>query len=282
MAHLGLFPFLSEIKSKLDEYVEIIDLTPNIVLVAEPELSQLVSLALIEASFLDNGVLYQRKLVESIEDFTSNYDDLTILFTENSENINSVLTISSKEVAVNLGQNENTRIGKLDKVGMAGCLALTLGAGKRVNQMLPLILAGNWLNSNLDFTYDPIFTKLRDSLVKKGEISVVTLPEVPEPDMLELPGIDSVQLNLLKTEWNSIGLDEQSKRLSKIAQPLLLTSMGVARLEELIWHRVIKSDWNLDLASQCSKSQRDIKSSSKKLVTANRLIDDIIRFGKLS
>ena len=76
MAHLDLFPFLSEIKSKLDEYAEIINSTSNIVLVAEPELNQLVSLALIEASFLDNGVLYQRKLVESIEDFISNDKDL--------------------------------------------------------------------------------------------------------------------------------------------------------------------------------------------------------------
>ncbi len=148
--------------------------------------------------------------------------------------------------------------------------------------MLPLILAGNWLRENLDFTYDPIFTKLRDSLMEKNKISVVSLPEVPELDLLELPGIDFVQLNNLKEEWNELDLDKQSDRLSKLAKPLLLTSIGVARLEELIWHRIITTSWVFDLASQCSKAQREMNSSTKKLVTANRLVDEMIKYGKIS
>ena len=278
----GLFPYLSEIKSDLDEYTKRIHLESNIVLVAEPKLDQLVSLAFIEASFLDNSVKYNRKIVESIDDLITDEFNLKIMFRKDNNNLKSVLEILSKEVNVNLGQHQNQRVGMLDTVGMAGCLALNLGLGERVNRMLPLILAGNWLRENLDFTYDPIFTKLRDSLMEKNKISVVSLPEVPELDLLELPGIDFVQLNNLKEEWNELDLDKQSDRLSKLAKPLLLTSIGVARLEELIWHRIITTSWVFDLASQCSKAQREMNSSTKKLVTANRLVDEMIKYGKIS
>ena len=70
--------------------------------------------------------------------------------------------------------------------------------GERVKKLLALILAGNWLNSNLDYTYDPVFTSLRDSLKENGLISIVSIVDVQEPDLIELPGIDSVELNLLR------------------------------------------------------------------------------------
>ena len=58
--------------------------------------------------------------------------------------------------------------------------------------------------------------------------------------------------------------------------------MGVARLEELIWHRIITLEWDSDLASQCSRAQRELNSSTNKLVSASRLIDEIIMNAKLS
>jgi len=275
-----LFPFFSEIKSDLDSIFKTIMEAKSVTLVSEPKLNQLVSVSFLEASFLDNGVLYHRKLVEHIEDYIPKDENLHIFFNEEAHNNHSVKIIPSKEITLSLGQNNTPRIGKLDIVGMSGCLALMIGK-TRVERLLPLILAGNWLRANLDFTYDPVFTSLRDSLEKSGNISVVSIAEISEPDLIELPGIDSNKLNKLRDDWTNIDLETQSERLSQIVKPLLKSSIGVARLEELIWHRVIRKDWNSDLASQCSKSQRELKSSSQKLVSASRLVDEIIRSGKL-
>tara|TARA_B100001996_G_scaffold354976_1_gene317277 strand:+ start:1482 stop:2327 length:846 start_codon:yes stop_codon:yes gene_type:complete len=281
MEPFDLFPFVSEIKSDLDVFFESIMNAKRVTLVAEPKLNQLISLSFLEASFLDHGILYNRKLVEDSNSEIIIEDNLHILFNGNSDDDELVKVIQSKEINLQLGQNKTNRVGRLDVVGFSACLALMMG-GSRVNKLLPLILAGNWLRENLDFTYDPVFTSLRDSLRKKGEISVVTIAEVSELDLIELPGIDSSKLNNLKNRWNEIDLEEQSSSLSEIVKPLLKSSMGVARLEELIWHRIIAENWNLDLASQCSKAQRDLRSSSQKLVSASRLVDEVIRTGIIS
>ena len=281
MAPFELFPFLSEVIPDLELFLDSINSAENITLVAEPKLNQLVSLSLLEASFLEKGMLYQRKLVDDINQYVPNKENLSIFFKDTKIINNSVLVISSKEINVYLGQNKTARVGKLDVVGVATCLSLMIG-DERIFDLLPLILAGNWLRESLDFTYDPVFTLLRDYLQKNGIISVVSIAEVIEADLIELPGIDSNKLDLLRNEWSKIDLNEQSERLSLVARPLLTSTIGVARLEELIWHRVIKSDWNIDLASQCSRVQRELKSSSQKLVSASRLIDHIIRSGKLT
>ena len=104
---------------------------------------------------------------------------------------------------------------------------------------------------------------------ENGLISIVSIVDVQEPDLIELPGIDSVELNLLRDDWKKIDLIEQSKRLSELVKPLLTTSMGVARLEELIWHRIITTEWDSDLASQCSRAQRELNSSTNKLQCYN-------------
>ncbi len=279
-APFELFPFISDIKSDLDLIFKAIMETKSVTLVAEPKLNQLVALSFLEASFLDKGILYHRKLVEQVDENSLTDENLHIFFNEVENNNNSVKIIPSKEITISLGQNNTPRIGKLDIVGMSGCLALMIGK-VRVEKLLPLILAGNWLRTNLDFTYDPVFTSIRDSLEKNGEISVVSIVEISEPDLIELPGIDSNELNSLREEWINIDLEKQSEKLSRIVKPLLKSSIGVARLEELIWHRVIKKDWDSDLASQCSKAQRELKSSSQKIVSASRLVDEIIRNGKL-
>ncbi len=280
MEPLDLFPFLSEIKPEL-EFIESRILSAEFVtLVAEPKLGQLISLSFIEASFLDNGILYNRKLVENIDDFEHTGENLCIYFCDKNNLSEFEIMIAPKELSVNLGQDKTPRFGKLDVVGMSGFLALMIG-GERVENLLVLILAGNWLNLNLDYTYDPVFTSLRDSLKSEGFVSIVSIGEVNEPDLIELPGINPIELNLLKSDWNKINLSEQSTRLSNLVKPLLTTSIGVARLEELIWHRIVVQGWEIDLASQCSRAQRELNSSSNKLVSASRLIDMIIVNGKI-
>ena len=278
---LIIFPFLSEIKSELEEIKKAIFSSESVTLVSEPKLGQLLSLSFLEASFLDSGILYHRKVVEDISEFVHDGENLCIFFSEENKFKNNGICINSIEVTINLGQQKTPRVGKLDVVGVSGCLALMIG-NERVEKLLMLILAGNWLNSNLDYTYDPIFTYLRDSLQENGYISIVPIVEVQEPDLIELPGIDSVGLKLLRGEWNKIDLDEQSKRLSELVKTLLTSSIGVARLEELIWHRILVQGWDSDLASQCSRVLRELNSSSNRLVSASRLIDKIIINGRLN
>ena len=281
MEPLVIFPFLSEIYPNLVQIKNDILSSESVTLVSEPKLGQLLSLSFLEASFLDKGILYHRKVVENLNDFSTDEKNLCIFFSEENDLTNSGIYLKSQEIKINMGERNTSRIGKLDIVGISGCLALMIG-GERVKKLLALILAGNWLNSNLDYTYDPVFTSLRDSLKENGLISIVSIVDVQEPDLIELPGIDSVELNLLREDWKKIDLVEQSKRLSELVKPLLTTSMGVARLEELIWHRIINLEWDSDLASQCSRAQRELNSSTNKLVSASRLIDEIIMNAKLS
>ena len=281
MEPLVIFPFLSEIYPNLVKIKNDILSSESVTLVSEPKLGQLLSLSFLEASFLDKGILYHRKVVENLNDFSSDEKNLCIFFSEENDLIHSGIYLKPQEIKINMGERNTSRIGKLDVVGISGCLALMIG-GERVKKLLALILAGNWLNSNLDYTYDPVFTSLRDSLKENGLISIVSIVDVQEPDLIELPGIDSVELNLLREDWKKIDLVEQSKRLSELVKPLLITSMGVARLEELIWHRIINLEWDSDLASQCSRAQRELNSSTNKLVSASRLIDEIIINPRLS
>ena len=281
MEPLVIFPFLSEIYPNLVKIKNDILSSESVTLVSEPKLGQLLSLSFLEASFLDKGILYHRKVVENLNDFSTDEKNLCIFFSEENDLSNSGIYLKPQEIKINMGERNTSRIGKLDIVGISGCLALMIG-GERVKKLLALILAGNWLNSNLDYTYDPVFTSLRDSLKENGLISIVSIVDVQEPDLIELPGIDSVELNLLREDWKKIDLVEQSKRLSELVKPLLTTSMGVARLEELIWHRIINLEWDSDLASQCSRAQRELNSSTNKLVSASRLIDEIIINARLS
>ena len=281
MEPLVIFPFLSEIYPNLVQIKNDIFSSESVTLVSEPKLGQLLSLSFLEASFLDKGILYHRKVVENLNDFSTDEKNLCIFFSEENDLSNSGIYLKPQEIKINMGERNTSRIGKLDIVGISGCLALMIG-GERVKKLLALILAGNWLNSNLDYTYDPVFTSLRDSLKENGLISIVSIVDVQEPDLIELPGIDSVELNLLREDWKKIDLVEQSKRLSELVKPLLTTSMGVARLEELIWHRIINLEWDSDLASQCSRAQRELNSSTNKLVSASRLIDEIIINARLS
>ena len=281
MEPLVIFPFLSEIYPNLVQIKNDILSSESVTLVSEPKLGQLLSLSFLEASFLDKGILYHRKVVENLNDFSTDEKNLCIFFSEENDLTNSGIYLKSQEIKINMGERNTSRIGKLDIVGISGCLALMIG-GERVKKLLALILAGNWLNSNLDYTYDPVFTSLRDSLKENGLISIVSIVDVQEPDLIELPGIDSVELNLLREDWKKIDLVEQSKRLSELVKPLLTTSIGVARLEELIWHRIINLEWDSDLASQCSRAQRELNSSTNKLVSASRLIDEIIMNAKLT
>ncbi len=275
-----LFPFLSDIKSDIDMLHSSLKSAGLISLIAEPKLDQVISLSLLESSFIDNGISYKRIIVNDVQELSGHKDGLSIYFSKPLEIKNSVIFIEPRQITVNMGQNNSPRNGIIDMVIFSGCLALQIG-GERINKLIPLIISGNWLSSNLDYTYDPVFTILRDTLEKMGIISVVSIVEVNDLDFLDLPGIDIIKLNELKKRWNMIDLSEQSEKLSEIVLSLLKSSLGVARLEELIWHRILQKEWDSDLASQCSRIQRELRSSDNKVRFAGELVDKIIKTGTL-
>jgi hypothetical protein len=280
MEPLDLFPFLSDIKSDLDYFYSLIISQKNISLIAEPKLDQIIALSLLESSFLDKGISYRRIFLDDVNEYVRIDDGLCLFFSEPVGNDTTSFLNKSREISIKMGQHGTLRNGVIDLVTFSGCLGLMIG-NERVNKLIPFLLSGNWLKSNLDYTYDPIFTALRDNLEDHGLISVNSIVEINNIDIFDLPGIDIMKLKNLKKEWNKIELSEQSEKLSEIVLPLLNSSLGVARLEELIWHRVICSGWDYDLASQCSRVQRDLRTSENKLIFSSRLVDNIIKTSKL-
>ena len=140
MEPLVIFPFLSEIYPNLVQIKNDIFSSESVTLVSEPKLGQLLSLSFLEASFLDKGILYHRKVVENLNDFSTDEKNLCIFFSEENDLSNSGIYLKPQEIKINMGERNTSRIGKLDIVGISGCLALMIG-GERVKKLLALILA---------------------------------------------------------------------------------------------------------------------------------------------
>ena len=257
----------------------------SIVLLVQPDLGQILSSTFIESALLDAGLGYSRRLRLSLEEEVGRPGELKLLFhDEETSSQTDTLPICSFTVAIGLGRKPSVRTGVLDRVAVAAIVAMLLApAGPRVEQMLPLLLAGNWMRQSLDMTYDPVFTGLRDSLLENRLVTMHSIAEIESVDMLDLPGIQTDLLRELQNEWPCLDLDARAQGLSTLAEPLLSGTAGTARLEELIWHRLLSPASEVDLASQCSQVRRMLKSSEpeQRLLIADALIDGLIRTGRL-
>ena len=68
MHPLDLFPFLSAAQGRLVSQVTRITEAETVLLIVEPELSQIIAAAFIEAALLDTGIRYSRVLLSSSTD----------------------------------------------------------------------------------------------------------------------------------------------------------------------------------------------------------------------
>ena len=243
--------------------------------------------ALLEAALLDAGIPYQRRLRENVE--AANGPSIVIDSAPVSQ-LQSIVTeplcihLAPLEVEALVASGGDSRRGILSPVALAAGLGNSIApSGSMSRLLMPWVLAGNWLSSGLEHTYDPVYTVLRDYLSNEGYIRVVPMPEVPDVHPDSLPGIDSVALGAVRDRWGQLDLEGRAQSLSHLMKPLLDAELpSTARLEELGWHRIMAAGWERDLASQLSgftKSWRDNTSGRSR--QASDTIDSLLRTGQM-
>jgi len=243
--------------------------------------------ALLEASLLDAGIPYQRRLRDNPE--AAKGPSIVV----DSEPVSQLQSIGNEPLTIHLAPLEvealvasggDSRRGLLSPVALAAALGNSIAPSGSLSRLLmPWILAGNWLSSGLEHTYDPVYTVLRDYLSHEGHIRVVPMPEVPDVHPDSLPGIDAVALCAVRDRWGQLDLEGRAQSLSHLLKPLLVEELpSTARLEELGWHRIIAAGWERDLASQLSsftKSWRVNPSGRRR--QASDTIDCLLRTGRM-
>jgi len=259
----------------------------SITLVADLSQAAIFSLAIIEAALLDAQIPYQRRIAPSAR--IDNRPCISI--SEQEMSAPTPVTTSPLQVVIAPLQVDalssssgDVRRGQLSTSAQAAALAeLIAPAGEKTRVMAPWSLAGNWLGDALEHTYDPVYTTLRDSMRDRGLIRVVPLPEVDSPSIAMMPGVDKVALIAIRDRWAHMDLEGRAQSLSHLVKPLLIEALpSTARLEELGWHRVVVSGWDVDLASQLhgfSESWRN-EPEKRRRISADA-IEALLKSGSL-
>ena len=256
---------------------------PSLTVIAPLTLSGAFSHAMIEAALVDRGLTYNRRF----HPYDSEPNRTTILIEDQDEGSTTwdskslILTIRPSTVLALEGHQGDARHGRLSPVAIAAAFAERLSpSGDRTSRLRPFALAGNWLHDALDQAYDPVYTLLRDHLKEIGSIDVKPLPEIPDPDVSMLPGVDKFALESLHLAWFSMDQEDRARALSNLLLPLIpLNLPSTPRIEELGWHRVIAPSWSRDLASQIHDIGKVLHSCENERLFLSRLIDSLVRDG---
>tara|TARA_B100000900_G_scaffold414061_1_gene439612 strand:- start:1897 stop:2751 length:855 start_codon:yes stop_codon:yes gene_type:complete len=260
---------------------EISRLNEPLLLLCLPTLSSSFSMAVLESSLVDNGITYRRRFS------TDNPDKLPcIKIIDGDSKTTSLktnpfrLTLSTMIVDGLISHKGDPRKGPLTSVSQAHALAQLISPnGIRTRRLRPWLISGNWINSAMDNTYDPIYSALRDFLLEDGLIKVVPLPEVPEPNVSDYEWIEENTLNAISSRWISLDLEGKARVLSNLVRGSLIKSKpSTSRLEETIWHCVLAPGWSTDLAGQISLAKLYWNESSPK-IASSKVIDKLIRDG---
>ncbi len=227
----------------------------SILLVSKPNLEGSLSLAPIEAALLDAGIPYKRRFTQSDPDyspFIQISDGLDTTITDSSG-----LSLSTTIVDGLRGRLGDFRKGPLSSVAQAHVLAMALNPNShRLRRMRPWILSGNWINGALDTTYDPVYSSLRDHLSAEGSIRVIPVTEVPNIHFNNYSWIERSDIEEATRAWANSELENRERIMGSLTRPVLNSrSPSTARVEELLWHCVLGSGWESDLASQISTAK---------------------------
>jgi len=256
----------------------------SVTLRAPLTISGCIALSMVESALVDLGRPYSRRFSPSSVDKSNILID--IIDGHDAETVwndmDSTLSINSATVHALDGHRGDERHGRLSPVAISASLMEELAPdGKRSLRLLPFSIAGNWLHDAMDQTYDPVFTIIRDYLQERGSIIVVPLPEVPDPSIEMLPGLDPFLLEGLTLGWNKMDLEDQARSLSTYLLPLLsLNRPSTPRIEELGWHRILAPDWSRDLASQLHDISDEWSRSDEIRLFASRAVDGLVRTGR--
>ena len=254
-----------------------------VMLLAAPSLIGALTIAPIEAAFLDLGLPYRRRFKLESPSEGSWIHVLGPAQVTGPEYFSDPPRLSLGLALVDglVASSGDTRRGPLTTVAKAHAIPQSLAPeGLRVRRLRPWLITGNWLHSALDTTYDPVFTSLRDLLVEEGSVRIATMPEVPSLELSNTPWIEELALEGVSSKWPELDIEGRARALSHLMRPALSRSTpSTARMEELGWHRVIGPNWDSDLASEILRAARLWKQGSA-IAAAHSFVDLLLTTGR--
>ncbi len=292
-------PIFSPVSSVLVSYGERIKQADLVHISAPASLEGVLALGQLEAACLDLGLKYRRRLYTPRHHLPR---DAPPAWTEEAKGLTVIADIEEAtwevgdrpetthvqlvplNTSIEMGENNRRLSGALDPVVQAGAIAAWLAPnGRRVRKMRPYISLGLWLRGALDTSMDPVHTTMLNHLKEEGSVRIVPLPEVQAPSPGMISGLSERQLKRLSKVWATMDVDQRSLALSELILPCLLEKdLSTPRLEELVWHRMVVGDAEMDLASQAhaiKKEWPEDETASK--LYASTLLDEWLSSGLL-
>jgi len=251
-----------------------------ILLVSKPNLAGSLSLAPIEAALLDAGIPYKRRFTLDDPEFSPSIrisDETGTTKTDSSG-----LSLSTTIVDGLRGRLGDFRKGPLSSVAQAHVLAISLNPhSHRLRRMRPWVLSGNWINGALETTYDPVYSSLRDYLSTEGSIRVIPVTEVPNPHFNNYSWLERSEIEEATRKWENSELEDREMVMGNLVRPVINSKLpSTAMVEELLWHCVIGSGWESDLASQISMAQ-SIWDNFTPIKAASIVADSLVSSGEM-
>jgi hypothetical protein len=294
MKDLRKASFFAPIDGVIEEAVTFLQSEP-LMLMTTADLHSILALGFLESALLDRGISYSRRILPpnshippDENNVIPNQDNSSILFVDPWSRIESslpnVLVLSAQPVEVEFSHSSTKRRGRIDVVLQSSAIASSLSPnGARSKRCRPYSGCGQWLMESLDTTMDPIHTLIRDFLRDEGSIQVSPLPEVQDPSVEMIPLASPRRLQRLKKLWDKMDASSRAQALSEYSLPLLSSSgISTARLEELIWKRMLIPNQSSDLASILFQIMKDWPSESDSAILhAGRVLDELLKTGRL-
>jgi hypothetical protein len=294
MKDLRKASFFAPIDGVIEEAVTFLQSEP-LMLMTTADLHSILALGFLESALLDRGISYSRRILPpnshippDENNVIPNQDNSSILFVDPWSRIESslpnVLVLSAQPVEVEFSHSSTKRRGRIDVVLQSSAIASSLSPnGARSKRCRPYSGCGQWLMESLDTTMDPIHTLIRDFLRDEGSIQVSPLPEVQDPSVEMIPLASPRRLQRLKKLWDKMDASSRAQALSEYSLPLLSSSgISTARLEELIWKRMLIPNQSSDLASILFQIMKDWPSESDSAILhAGRMLDELLKTGRL-
>jgi len=252
----------------------------KILLTSKPTLEGALAIAPVEAALLDSRIPYRRSFSDIAPD-----SEPFIRISDSNEIVKSgLIGISLSTIIVEglRGRFGDSRKGPLSTVAQAHALASEINPlSPRLRRMRPWAISGNWINDALDTTYDPVYSSLRDYLSAEGSIRVVPITEVQEFDAKNYFWINPTKIHSASKLWPESDLEGREKIMKELIEPVLFSnSPSTSRIEELLWHCVLGTGWETDLASQISFATLNWEIK-KPMKSASLLADSLLSKGQI-
>ena len=261
------------VKQRILAIVDKLKTIENVAIFATADLESIVSLAFLESAMIDANIPYSRKILHSTndqpkgEEYSFESTSSMVISIEQFEDTWDIDQIDDQgrvrilPLAVSVNHPNSTRFhnGALDVVIQCSAIAAALAPnGTRVRRLRHLAGSGHWLRDSLDNSYDPVYTKIRDTLQNEGSIRVVPIPELSNPITEMIPDFPESMFKRLHKKWPKMNFEQRKQAMSELALPVLLDSkLSTPRLEELLWFRIIFGDAEIDLHSLIFTIKRD-------------------------